>query len=726
MTLETIPARPTPGGLVRLSRNPILTLAAAMCLLLAASAAQAQNADLRIQLFSSVESPPAGETFTYTIIVDNLGPDTAQNIIIRDTLVTSDAVDPNGCSIAVRTQGGAIDEFTCNFALSTGVFDLGEFGSNHLNPRGQVYTDPAQPCNTDCRDKGRIIVTVNLSAQEGATLQSTADVDSETNDPDTSNNVATTITTFEAVADLGVTQTSSTPTPDAGEMVEWTYTVENHGPSAAENAILQSSLPEGVVEGSVAITGNTVEDIAGSAVVHAPVSCTMGTPGMPSDPSRCDLGGLPVGWGAELTLSARIDPAYIADAGVGPPVGLRNDVRVSSDTLDANFESNPDDDCAGGTQPCPPAPDEANFSSLTVDVGESADLSLSKFAVGPATVGEDMHYEFDVNNAGPSVARDVTLRDFLPDGLEFVDAVVDREGAAGFQPLSCFVTEGSNALFCPLGDVPVNDSGAPILVFATVRIDTSVPNGAILTNNADVLLTDTPDPDSGNSSDSASMTVNNPFDIDYFTEVFGAGGIDLEGRQIELRPSSNDDMYTACIRHAEVPPVTSGTALSLDDDDSVEVQLSGGKKIRFYGRKYDRLYISSNGYVTLGQADTEYLPSPETHFAVKRIAPFFADLDPREAGEIWWRQTTDRVVIAWDGVPGYKVADTNTVYLELFFSGEIFMRYASLDALASVVGFSRGMGVPDPFHPSDFDGAGQYPACSTVTARIFTDDFRGF
>lgn len=699
-------------------------LAAGVSILLLAVPAAAQNADLKIQLFSSTTEPPAGEQFTYTIIVDNLGPDTADDVVIHDTLVTSNFVDPNGCSIAVRTEGGAIDEFNCNFALSAGVFDLGTMGSNHLNPRGSECTDPnAAGCGDNGRDPGRIIVTINLTAEEAVTVSSTADVVSLTNDPDTSNNEATTIHTWEAVADLGVTKSTTTPIVNAGESAQWSVRVENHGPSAAENALLLETMPSGVVEGSVDITGNIVEDISGIPVVHDPVSCSVGTVGDASDPARCDLGGLPAGWGAELTVQAQIDPAFIVGKGLAPPIGLHTDVEVTSDTLDANFEDN--DNCEDATQPCPPAPDQPNFDGITIDVDESADLALSKFAIGTPTAGEEFHYEFDISNLGPSVARDLTLRDFLPDGIKFIDAVVDLEDEGGFQSLPCSITEGSNALFCPLGNIPLTGS-VPILAFATVTIDTSVPNGASLTNNADVFLSDTEDPATGNNSDVATIIVDNPLDIDYFTEGFDAGAVDLEGQQIELIPNDSDDRYLACIRPINSPGAISGTPLDLGDDDSVEVVLNDGKKVLLYGRKFDRLHIGSNGYVTLGESDTEYLVSPTGHFSIKRIAPFFADLDPRDAGEIWWAQTGDSVVVAWENVPGYNQSEGNTFYLELFYTGEIIMKLSSLDGLKSVTGISQGMGVPDPFTESDFVGSGDYPACSTVTSLLYRDDFQEF
>ncbi len=473
------------------------------------------QADLDIQVFGNVPSAPAGEEFTYTIIVENHGPSTAENLVIQDTMVTSEFLDANGCSLAVRTEGGAIDQFECNFALSVGVFELGTFGSNWLNPRGapcdwNAGADPGEEENcsevTD-RDLGRVIITINMTATEAVTLQTVANVTSDTPDPNSANNTANEVNSFEAVADLEV-QKSAGPATLAGGTATWNVTVINHGPSAAGEVLLLDTLPAGLVDGTVQITGNLYEDILGSPVMGDEVSCVMGTPGDPLDPATCDLGGMPAGWGAMLTISGAVSPSFVADHGGGlqPPIGLTNDVEVTSDTWDAVL----DGDCS--VWPCPPAPDEPNFASATVEVDEAADLVLAKFGVGTPRAGETFTYEFDISNLGPSVARDVTLRDFLPDGVEAISAFLNLEGATGSVPMPCEVTEGTNVLICPLGDVPLTD-GAPILAFLDILIRSDVPNGTVLTNFADLNLTDTPDPVPGNNSDSAEVNVQTRADI---------------------------------------------------------------------------------------------------------------------------------------------------------------------------------------------------------------------
>lgn len=140
----------------------------------------ADPADLRVTKVSSPQTEMrVGERFKYTIIAENLGPFKATDVDVNDTVITEGIIDPDGCSIAVQTSGGAIDEFDCNFVAQKGVFDLGEFGANHLNPKAPD-------------DEGRMIITIEGVAVEPGDITNRVTVtsDSSTEDPDTSNNVA--------------------------------------------------------------------------------------------------------------------------------------------------------------------------------------------------------------------------------------------------------------------------------------------------------------------------------------------------------------------------------------------------------------------------------------------------------------------------------------------------------------------------------------------------------
>lgn len=708
--------------------------------------------DLDIELFTAAADPvPAGEQFTLTIIVDNLGPSTAENIVINDTLVTSNLVDPNGCSLAVRTDGGAIDQFDCNFALSTGVFDLAQMGSNWLHPRGALcdwpgVDGPNRNCDTVTdRDLGRIIITINMTATEEVDLEDLADVISDTTELDTSNNAATIIATFEAVADLGVTKVADTSPVIAGETASWSVEVTNHGPSAAVNTLLIDHLPAGLVAGSIALSGELPDDpndvdtdpepIAcpqGGGTSDPPCPCVLGTPGDPAAPLICDLGAVPAAGTATLTVTGLVHPDFVArHDGLSSPPGLTNDVEVTSETLDAAFE-----DCATNG-PCNPAPDEPNFASATASVTESADLDLDKTARGevlvdgqaelpldlddpgpfPATpnyeavtnqvsAGRRIRYRLTVTNNGPSVARGVVLADPLPAGLTFVPGTfVTSQG-------SCTPgTPGDAAdpMGCSLGELA---SGASASVELQVAVDEGTALGTEIENVGSVLA-ETPDPDVLNDSASNQTTVTT-VPVDRFTEEFEFGELDMDGMVLELTPAAEPDDYEACVFGASPDPI-SPTPLTLGDDDFAAITLSGDNDVVLFRQKYDTLYVGSNGYITFGQGDTGFLASLESHFSLPRISGVFADLDPGNGGQIGWLQQADRVIVEWDQVPLRDGSGDVTVRMELFFDGRIRIAYLDIDQTNAIAGISDGNGVPDPFAESDLSG---YNACS-----VFRDSF---
>jgi len=692
-------------------------------------------ADLAVYTFTPADPVPAGEVFTYTIYVDNLGPSSADHLIVGDALGASSNVTIQSCALSVsQNDDGSIEQFTCTTGTVTPsqfLINIAEFGVTSVDPRGAPCDwDPVDQ-DEDCddvlgsRNPGRIRISFRMVALQEMTIETITTATSETPDPDTSNNVATDSVGFDAVADLEV-QMSAGADVSAGEVASWTVTAINHGPSSAENALLLDRLPAGLVDGTVAITGNIVSDVLGTPDVEAPVFCTLGTPGNPDDPALCDLGGLPEGWGAILTVSGLVHPNYVAlHDGLPPPIGLANDVEVRSDTLDAVFGTSEPGDCEPPLGPCPPAPDQPNFAGASVAVDDSADRSLQVFAVGSIDAGEPFHYEFQVDNLGPSDSRDLTLRAFLPSQVTFLDAVVDLEGGVGFEPLACQVTVGSNALFCPLGDLPITGP-VPVIAFVTVVVDPDVPDGTLLALNADVSLSDTPDPDGSDNTVLLNVVASNPAP-DYFTEAFGAGAVDLEGWQIELTPAATIDGYTACITGVtplfmtnDTNNATDGTQVILDDDDFAEVVLAGGKKVKLYGIKYDRVYIGSNGYLTLLAGDPAPTADAVTHFDLKRVSGFLADLDPTAGGTVTWAQLENQLEVCWNEVPGYEDPDTSSFCLDLYFDGRIEWRLAELDDLPSVVGLSNGGGVPEPFFQSDFAPPGSdYPLCP----GIFSDGF---
>uniref|UniRef100_A0A8C6Y043 NIDO domain-containing protein n=1 Tax=Naja naja TaxID=35670 RepID=A0A8C6Y043_NAJNA len=82
-----------------------------------------------------------------------------------------------------------------------------------------------------------------------------------------------------------------------------------------------------------------------------------------------------------------------------------------------------------------------------------------------------------------------------------------------------------------------------------------------------------------------------------------------------------------------------------DDGNSPEITIK--KSFSFYGKKYNSLFVNNNGVVSFGKYVSEYTP---TAFPLKEgipfVAPFWADVDNRVSGSIYWRQTEDSVLLS--------------------------------------------------------------------------------
>jgi subtilisin family serine protease len=199
-----------------------------------------------------------------------------------------------------------------------------------------------------------------------------------------------------------------------------------------------------------------------------------------------------------------------------------------------------------------------------------------------------------------------------------------------------------------------------------------------------------------------TLTVKPP---DCFTEFFDGNDSDLEGLMLTFSPDGSGAYYEACRKEVDAFPTdpNGGTYVPLGDDDFAEVILSNDANILFYGTRYDRFYIGSNGYITFEQGDTEFSASLEKHFNMPRISALFTDLTPADSQNISYKQLEDRVAITFKDVPLYgdKMAK-NSFQVEMFYiDGTIRITWLDLAPAACIAGLSEGYGLPLFFLESD-------------------------
>ena len=189
---------------------------------------------------------------------------------------------------------------------------------------------------------------------------------------------------------------------------------------------------------------------------------------------------------------------------------------------------------------------------------------------------------------------------------------------------------------------------------------------------------------------------------DYFTEIFESSDNDLDNLTLTLTPDGLGSFYDACTQSAAGFPTdpTGGAVLSLSDDDSTQVFLSG-ELVWLYGNSYNNFFVGSNGYITFGAGDTTYSESLDVHFNTPRISGLFDDLEPPAGGTISWKQLADRAVVTYENVPEYGTTNSNNFQIEMFFDGMIRITWLNLDAADGLSGISQGGGVPADFLESN-------------------------
>lgn len=197
------------------------------------------GADLAVAATAAPASVHTGDRITYSLVVVNGGLQAAQNVRLTDQL-------PAGTSFVSVAPGSP----ACT--VTSGV--LGCSLGTLANGTQQTVA---------------LVVAVG-SGLAGTTIADTAQVASDTTDPNPANNTSIATTPVRASADLRLAQTGPASVL-AGDPLVYTLTVTNAGPDAAANVALSDTLP-------AALTAPTVTTTAGSCSIASGVlSCSLGT-----------------------------------------------------------------------------------------------------------------------------------------------------------------------------------------------------------------------------------------------------------------------------------------------------------------------------------------------------------------------------------------------------------------------------------------------------------------
>jgi uncharacterized repeat protein (TIGR01451 family) len=176
----------------------------------------ADTADIGLALSASTLTPNVGDVVTFTLTVTNHGPAPAANVVIR--ALPADGFESAGIPDALN-QGIVLEDEFVDWSVGALASGASATWTRALRVRA------TGPYAVSFRRSGSV-----------------------PDDPGNQNDLAT-VTIVAPTADIGLALSASTLTPNVGDVVTFTLTVTNHGPTPAANVVIRA-LPASGFEGA--------------------------------------------------------------------------------------------------------------------------------------------------------------------------------------------------------------------------------------------------------------------------------------------------------------------------------------------------------------------------------------------------------------------------------------------------------------------------------------------
>ncbi|MCX6392159.1 MAG: isopeptide-forming domain-containing fimbrial protein [Actinobacteria bacterium] len=381
------------------------------------------GADLAIVKTASAATVDQAAAISYTLTATNNGPASATNVQIVDRLPA--AVDTGATITSTPSSGGSCSR------------------------SGSTITCIWTGATANAATRSVTIAGTTLASVPAADLVAVnrANVFSNTDDPDPSDNNATATVTILPAADLEATAKSDA-TVAAGASTDLTFSVVNNGPSTATNSTMAISIPSGLTPSK------------------APAGCTI-----TGQSVACAIGTLTNGASAERVITV-IAASDLSEA------ERTATVTVASNTPDPITTNNTD---------------KAPLLAAPI-----ADLVITKTAnVAKVAPGGTINYTIGVANAGPASSTGAVVVDDLPEGLTVASAT-----SSAFE--GCTVV--GRKVTCNAGEI-IPGASYEILIVATVGKDRA---GSTFVNTATLTPGAQKDPNVANNEASATVKVTIP------------------------------------------------------------------------------------------------------------------------------------------------------------------------------------------------------------------------
>ena len=369
-----------------------------------------------------VDPVPAGDVVTYTITITNTGtPDIpANDVIMTDTL----PVPSSGLSVQLVTPAQGSCSPVVAGVLTCNLGTIASGASTTVTVALRVNAGNVAQTMTN---------NVNVTSREG-------------NDEDTDET-----TDIIRELDLAIEKVVSQSFPIEGDLISYTLTVDNNGPSNASNVVVTDTLPAGVTY---------------VRFVPTTLPCSFGAGTL-----TCTFPSLAAGNTVEIGIEVTVDP------GTGGNT-IINTATVSANETETDNTNNSDD------------------APITV---QTVDLALTK-TVNPVTPAEGsiISYTLTVVNNGPGNATGVVVTDDL-NAIAGISYISNNSNTTG-------TSYDSATGLWTIGDL---DAGSSITLIIRARVDAGASAQAQpIINNATISAVDQTDSNPANNDDDAQITVN--------------------------------------------------------------------------------------------------------------------------------------------------------------------------------------------------------------------------
>ncbi len=661
------------------------------------------QSDLMLTKIDAGDPVFAGDEIVYTLTVVNNGPDTAENVIVRDPL------PPEVTFVSALSEQGT---------------------SSHAN--GIVTAQLGNMVNG-----GRVEVTLTVLSNSIGQLTNNAEVISDTDDPDEQNNTASESTGVVPVPTTSVLINevdSDTPGADDMEFIELfdggqgntsldgLVVVLFNGTSDVSYASVdlagsQTDADGFFVLGSAA-TPNLDLPIANATLQNGPDAVALYFGGAANFPNGTAISASKLVDAIVYATGDPDDPGLLALLNAGQP---QADESAGGDPAGHSLQRIPNG--AGGVrntaayEPAPPTPGGRNRLP-------QADLVLTlKDAPDPITLGEEVTFGVRISNKGADAAQHAVLVAELADGLEFVYS--DSEACS----------HSGGVVSCDLGEINEDE----IVAIEIVARGTSTGRQ---TTSARVSSA-TSDPVPGNNGDHEETTVEEPpvpdiavpesnlvfedvpvgqeLDFDLFVKNRGNAVLSVDSTNVVgpdaehwlLRKGEapftvgvkGDQKVIVCFRPTSPGDKTAVLRIRSNDpdEDPLEITLAGSVLAPHITASVDKIRF---GQVDIGQ-------QAEVRF------------DLRNAGNS--DLVVDDIDVAGSNARQFKINDTQ-LPLTLPPSGSeqftVFFRPDTLGLLRGLIRFRSNDPVAEKFYVSlNGKGTGSLLAAPVITATPDSLDF---